>query len=69
MAELVSHEGGKQHDRSGELSDVDAIRQYGVILDWGTGQLLAKTTEQFRAMLKRRTVPHWRAGLPPGARA
>jgi N-methylhydantoinase B len=30
-----------------------------VILDWGSGELLARTTEQFRAMLARRAVPHW----------
>jgi N-methylhydantoinase B len=48
---------------------MDAIRQYGVILDWGSGTLLPKTTKQFRDMLKRRTVPHWRDGLPEGARA
>jgi N-methylhydantoinase B len=35
------------------------IRQYGVIVDWGSGQLLEKTTRQFRDMLKRRTVPYW----------
>jgi N-methylhydantoinase B len=55
--------------REGELDDMDAIRQYGVILDWGSGTLLPKTTKQFRDMLKRRTVPHWRDGLPEGARA
>jgi N-methylhydantoinase B len=38
--------------------DVIEIRRHGVILDWGTGELLPKTTEGFRAMLKRRVVPH-----------
>jgi N-methylhydantoinase B len=47
--------------RSGEVDQLDAIRRHGVILDWGTGELLAKTTEQFRAMLRRRTVAHWTA--------
>src|SRR5207244_2213110 len=37
--------------RSGELTVHDLIRQYGVILDWGTGQLLPKATEQFRDVL------------------
>ncbi|MEA2319438.1 MAG: N-methylhydantoinase [Solirubrobacteraceae bacterium] len=55
--------------RAGELDEIDAIRQYGVILDWGNGELLPKTTGQFRDMLKRRTVQHWRDGLPEGARA
>ena len=45
--------------RSGELDVLDLVRHYGVILDWGTGQLLPKTTEQFRAMLRRRMTPHW----------
>jgi N-methylhydantoinase B len=38
---------------------MDLIRQYGVIVDWGSGELLKKTTAQFRAMLKTRTVPYW----------
>ena len=38
---------------------LDLVRHYGVILDWGTGELLPKTTEQFRAMLRRRMAPHW----------
>lgn len=37
----------------------DAIRRHGVILDWGSGELLPRTTEQFRAMLARRAVAHW----------
>ena len=45
--------------RAGEIKDMDCIRQYGVILDWGDGTLLAKTTSQFRDMLKRRTLPYW----------
>ena len=45
--------------RAGELDVLDAIRRYGVILDWGSGELLPRTTEQFRAMLARRTAAHW----------
>ncbi len=45
--------------RKKELSSLDLIRQYGVIVDWGSGKLLEKTTHQFRDMLKRRTVPYW----------
>ena len=44
---------------AGELDVHDLVRQYGVILDWGTGELLPKTTEQFRAMLRRRAASHW----------
>ena len=29
------------------------------ILDWGTGELLPKTTETFRAMVRRRAAAHW----------
>jgi N-methylhydantoinase B len=45
--------------RSGELGVHDLVRQYGVILDWGTGELLPETTRQFRAMLERRMTPYW----------
>ena len=45
--------------RSKELDALDLIRQYGVIVDWGTGALLPKTTRQFRDMLRRRTAAHW----------
>ena len=45
--------------RAGELDTLDLVRQYGVILDWGTGELLPKTTETFRAMMRRRAVAHW----------
>ncbi len=48
--------------RAKELDALDAIRQYGVILEWGSGKLLPKTTETFRTMLARRTVPHWDGG-------
>ena len=45
--------------RKKELNAMDLIRQYGVIVDWGSGELLQKTTCQFREMLKCRTVPYW----------
>ena len=35
------------------------IRRYGVIIDQRNGQLLSKTTEQFREMMLRRTAAHW----------
>ena len=54
--------------RSGELNEMDVVRQYGVILDWGSGELLPKTTGQFRAMLVRRAGPYWAEGMPAGAR-
>ncbi|GAA2881886.1 N-methylhydantoinase B [Aminobacter niigataensis] len=53
--------------RARELDMFDLIRQYGVIVDWGSGELLPKTTAEFREMLKRRTVPYWTAGQSAGA--
>jgi N-methylhydantoinase B len=47
--------------RAGELDVLDLVRHYGVILDWGTGELLPKTTVTFRAMLQRRSASHWPA--------
>ncbi|MBL8584122.1 MAG: hydantoinase B/oxoprolinase family protein [Rhizobiaceae bacterium] len=52
--------------RAGELDMLDLIRQYGVIVNWGSGELLEKTTRQFRAMLKRRTSPYWGKSLAAG---
>ena len=46
---------------------LDLVRHYGVIVDWGTGELLPRTTEMFRAMLRRRAVAHW--GAQPAAAA
>lgn len=45
--------------RAGEIDHLDAIRHYGVICDWGTGTLLPKTTDQFRAAMRRRSAEHW----------
>lgn len=45
--------------RDGSLDALDLIRQYGVIVDWGTGELLPTTTQQFRAMLAKRSSSAW----------
>jgi N-methylhydantoinase B len=50
--------------RAGELDELDLVRQYGVILDWGTGVLLPDTTRQFREMLQRRTAQYWTVPSP-----
>lgn len=47
--------------RAGEIDLLDTIRRYGVIIDLGDGSVLRRTTEQFRAMLKRRSAAHWRS--------
>ncbi len=52
--------------RAGELDALDLVRQYGVIVDWGTGELLPRTTDEFRRMMNRRSVPYWR-GAPTAA--
>jgi len=45
--------------RARELDTMDVIRRHAVVLDWGTGELLPKTTETFRAMVRRRAAAHW----------
>lgn len=45
--------------RNGELDMLDLIRRYGVIVDWGTGELLPTTTTQFRDLLQNRAAQHW----------
>ena len=45
--------------KSGKIDALDAVRRYAVILEWETGELLPKTTSQFRETFERRTVAHW----------
>ncbi|WP_311946877.1 hydantoinase B/oxoprolinase family protein [Halomonas piscis] len=45
--------------RDGKLGVLDVIRRYGVVLDWGTGELLATSTQQYRDSLRRRSSDHW----------
>jgi N-methylhydantoinase B len=45
--------------RDGDLDKLDLVRRYGVILDWSNGDLLERTTEQFREMLQDRAVREW----------
>ena len=46
--------------RDGDLDVLDLVRHYGVILDWGSGEVLPRTTEQYRELLKRRSMRAWR---------
>lgn len=46
--------------RAGSLDLLDVIRQHGVILDWGTGELLEVTTRQYREQMQRRSASHWK---------
>jgi N-methylhydantoinase B len=48
-----------QRFRDGELDVLDLVRHYGVILDWGTGELLERTTAQYRELLERRSASQW----------
>jgi N-methylhydantoinase B len=45
--------------RKGEIDNMDMVRRYAVIVDWGTGELMPKSTEQFRDTVKTRTADHW----------
>ena len=45
--------------RGGELNVLDVIRRYGVVLDWGTGELLEKSTRQYRDSLAKRSSSYW----------
>lgn len=47
--------------RSGQLDMLDVIRRYGVILDWGTGELLEESTRQHREQMIRRSQQGWSA--------
>jgi N-methylhydantoinase B len=53
--------------RAGELDQLDLIRQYGVIVNWGTGELLKNTTREFRSMMRRRSAAFWNGGAELGA--
>ncbi len=45
--------------RAGEIDTHDVVRRYAVILDWDTGELLPKSTGQFREMFWKRAAAHW----------
>ncbi|SDZ55870.1 N-methylhydantoinase B [Saccharopolyspora shandongensis] len=45
--------------RAGELDMLDLIRRYGVIVDWGTGELFETTTRQYRDLLHKRAESYW----------
>ncbi|MWD26010.1 hydantoinase B/oxoprolinase family protein [Aquicoccus sp. SCR17] len=45
--------------RGGEIDALDAVRRYATILDWESGEVLEKTTAQFRESFEKRSVAHW----------
>jgi N-methylhydantoinase B len=46
--------------QAGDLDRLDVVRHYGVILDWGTGEVQERSTVQFRDMFQRRAVAYWK---------
>jgi N-methylhydantoinase B len=44
---------------NGEIDHLDAIRRFGVILDYKTGKILPKSTAQYRKTLYKRTLQYW----------
>ena len=45
--------------RMGEINSMDMVRRYAVIVDWGSGELMPKSTKQFRESTRMRTADHW----------
>ena len=43
----------------GRRSRLEVYDRHAVILDWETGDVLPKTTEQFRESFEKRTIAHW----------
>lgn len=46
--------------QAGQIDELDVVRRYGVIMDWGTKEVLPKTTGQFREMIQKRSVAYWK---------
>lgn len=46
--------------RDGKINELDAVRRYAVILDWGSGELMVKSTTQFRKSFEQRSVAYWK---------
>jgi N-methylhydantoinase B len=45
--------------QNGEIDELDAVRRYAVILDWGTGEIMENSTRQFRESFEKRSVAGW----------
>lgn len=46
--------------KTGKIDALDVVRRHAVILDWGNGDLLPRSTEQFREMFRKRSASAWR---------
>ena len=53
-------DGVSQMYQKGEINEMDAVRKYAVILDWGSGELMQNSTRQFRESFEKRSVAHWK---------
>src|SRR6056297_495301 len=45
--------------QNAEIDEMDAVRRYAVILDWGTGEIMENSMRQFRESFEKRSVAHW----------
>ena len=45
--------------RAGEIDAMDAVRRYGVILDWGSGELHAEVDRAIPRAVPVRSLGHW----------
>jgi N-methylhydantoinase B len=45
--------------RAGELDELDLVRQYGVILEWDSGELLPESTRVYRELMHDRAAAYW----------
>ena len=45
--------------QNGDINEMDAVRKYAVILDWGSGEVMHNSTRQFRESFEKRSVAHW----------
>jgi N-methylhydantoinase B len=45
--------------KKGDINALDSVRQYAVILDWESGEVLERSTSQFRESFEKRTLSHW----------
>ena len=57
---LTSPDDVARRYQAGDLDRLDVVRQYGVILDWGTGEVQERSTVQFRDMFQKRAVAYWK---------
>ena len=53
--------------RAGEIGKLDMVRRYAVLLDWDTGEMLPKSTAQFREMFAKRAASKWSDAAPAHA--